>query len=113
MAFLRFLVVGSFLFIPIHSFGDIQFIGLSEGGREIHQKMGAKEVTSRLFHFLSAIGEKVNSVDEFNVEKGPMKMKKIYVGLGVGAALGVGNFAQASSSVGGYLIYERKKSEKR
>ena len=109
MFFFKWFIFSSLVLAPVLTFSDVTFIGLDKNGKEIHQKRDTNKMVDRLHYLINSLNEKIDDVYVSNRHKSEKELNKIRVGLGISAALGFGSVIEASSSVGGFLIYERNK----
>ena len=109
MPFYKWFIFSSLALMPIISFSGVTFIGLGHDGKEINKIMDTNKMINRFHYLLDSMNEKIDDVYIINRHKSIRELNKIRVGFGIGAALGVGRVIEASSSVGGFLIYERNK----
>ena len=107
MFFYKWFIFSSLVLAPPLTFSDVIFIGLDKNGKEIYQKRDTNKMVDRFHYLLDSMNQKIDDIYIRNRHKSAKELNKIRVGFGVGAALGVGSVIEASSSVGGFLIYER------
>ncbi len=107
MFFFKYLIPSLIFLLPVISYGEINFIGLDQNGREVMIKEKGNEMSSRLFHLLKSFETKVGEVEAINQKNNDKKLTKIRLGFSVGAALGLGNVIEATSMAGGFAIFDR------
>ena len=85
---------------------NINFIGLNKRGDEVNLKLSKQETTQRLTQLINALEKNVDLISSSKDKSNSMQLSELYLGLGLGTALGIGDIIDVSATPGFYLIFK-------
>ena len=103
----KFLIISLITLNPLPlAQANINFIGLNKRGDEVNFKLSKLEATQRVAQLINAVEKNVDLISSSKNKFNSMQLSELYLGLGLGTALGIGDIIDVSVNPSFYLIFK-------